>query len=89
MLCLMMKEGEYLTIGEDIVVQVFPDSKSGAICKAASRSCILKYWESPRVFMFFAALTSLLWTVPQPGQNIPWVISTCPTMAIWPTRPTG
>ena len=28
MLCLMMKEGEYLTIGEDIVVQVFPDSKS-------------------------------------------------------------
>lgn len=30
MLCLMMKEGEYLTIGEDIVVQVFPDSKSRA-----------------------------------------------------------
>lgn len=28
MLCLLMKEGEYLTIGEDIVVQVFPDSKS-------------------------------------------------------------
>ena len=28
MLSLMMKEGEYLTIGEDIVVQVFPDSKS-------------------------------------------------------------
>ena len=28
MLCLMLKEGEYLTIGEDIVVQVFPDSKS-------------------------------------------------------------
>ena len=28
MLSLMLKEGEYLTIGEDIVVQVFPDSKS-------------------------------------------------------------
>lgn len=28
MLLLMMKEGEYLTIGEDIVVQFFPDSKS-------------------------------------------------------------
>lgn len=30
MLSLMMKEGEYLTIGEDIVVQVFPDSKTRA-----------------------------------------------------------
>ena len=28
MLSLMLKEGEYLTIGEDIVVQAFPDSKS-------------------------------------------------------------
>ena len=28
MLFLQMKEGEYLTIGENIVVQVFPDSKS-------------------------------------------------------------
>ena len=28
MLSLMLKDGEYLTIGEDIVVQVFPDSKS-------------------------------------------------------------
>ena len=28
MLSLMLKEGEYLTIGEDIVVQVFPDSRS-------------------------------------------------------------
>lgn len=28
MLSLLMREGEYLTIGEDIVVQVFPDSKS-------------------------------------------------------------
>jgi len=28
MLSLMLKEGEYLTIGEEIVVQVFPDSKN-------------------------------------------------------------
>lgn len=28
MLFLQMKEGEYLTIGEDIVVQVFPDSST-------------------------------------------------------------
>lgn len=28
MLSLMMKDGEYLTIGEDIIVQVFPDSRS-------------------------------------------------------------
>ena len=28
MLCLVMKEGEYLTIGDDIVVQAFPDSKN-------------------------------------------------------------
>ena len=28
MLSLMLKEGEYLTIGENIVIQVFPDSKS-------------------------------------------------------------
>lgn len=28
MLSLLLKEGEYLTIGEDIVVQVFPDSRS-------------------------------------------------------------
>ncbi len=28
MLFLMMKEGEYLTIGEDIVIQAFPDSCS-------------------------------------------------------------
>lgn len=28
MLSLMLKEGEYLTIGEDVVVQAFPDSKS-------------------------------------------------------------
>ena len=30
MLFLQMKEGEYLTIGEDIVVQVFPDSSTTA-----------------------------------------------------------
>ena len=28
MLFLQLKEGEYVTIGEDIVVQVFPDSGS-------------------------------------------------------------
>ena len=28
MLFLQMKEGEHLTIGEDIVVQVFPDSST-------------------------------------------------------------
>ena len=28
MLFLQLKEGEYITIGEDIVVQVFPDSGS-------------------------------------------------------------
>lgn len=28
MLFLQMKEGEYLTIGEDIVIQVFPDSST-------------------------------------------------------------
>ena len=28
MLFLQLKEGEYVTIGEDIVVQVFPDSAS-------------------------------------------------------------
>ena len=28
MLFLMMKEGEYLTIGEDIVIQTFPDSST-------------------------------------------------------------
>ena len=30
MLFLQMKEGEYLTIGEDIVIQVFPDSSTTA-----------------------------------------------------------
>lgn len=30
MLFLQMKEGEYLTIGEDIIVQVFPDSSTAA-----------------------------------------------------------
>ena len=30
MLSLMLKEGEYLTIGEDIVIQVFPDSSTSA-----------------------------------------------------------
>lgn len=28
MLFLQLKEGEYVTIGEDIIVQVFPDSSS-------------------------------------------------------------
>ena len=28
MLFLLMKEGEYLTIGEEIVIQAFPDSKT-------------------------------------------------------------
>ena len=30
MLFLQLKEGEYLTIGEDIVIQVFPDSSTSA-----------------------------------------------------------
>ena len=31
MLCLMLKEGEYLTIGEDIVVQVFRIPSPGSV----------------------------------------------------------
>lgn len=44
MLFLQMKEGEYLTIGEEIVVQVFPDSSTTArlAIKAPKEMTILR-----------------------------------------------
>lgn len=44
MLFLQMKEGEYLTIGEEIVIQVFPDSSTSArlAIKAPKELAILR-----------------------------------------------
>lgn len=44
MLLLQMKEGEYLTIGEEIVIQVFPDSSTTArlAIKAPKEMTILR-----------------------------------------------